>query len=70
LSVNLYKPTKAAIDAFYPRLSRGGIIAVNGMNYTIGATKALLDSLEGFGVKSPRFLTVETCPNISYYVKD
>jgi hypothetical protein len=70
LSVNLYQPTKDTIDAFYPRLSRGGIIAVNGLNYTVGASKALRDSLEGFGVKSPKFQAVETCPNISYYVKD
>ncbi|NJL53861.1 class I SAM-dependent methyltransferase [bacterium] len=70
LSVNLYKPTKVAIENFYPRLSRGGILAVNSVNYTPSTTCALLDSLKGCGVSDPKVLSFDFNPNLSFHIKE
>jgi len=70
LSVNLYKPTKAALESFFPRLSGGGLVAVHGLNNTSGATKALLEILEAANVKHPRLQVMDFYPNLGYYVKE
>ncbi len=42
LSMNIYEPTKAALEAFYPRLTPGGIVVVQGVGFNCaGATKAV-----------------------------
>jgi len=67
LSVNLYKPTKAALDAFYPRVSKGGIVIVHGINYAaVGATQALIETVGDFNKIKLR--TFDFYPNIVYFI--
>lgn len=69
LSVNLYRPTLETLKTFYPRLSKGGIVVIHGLNVTVGATKALLDAFEELGIPLPSARVLDYYPNISYFVK-
>jgi hypothetical protein len=40
LDVTLYEPTLAALEYFYPRLTRGGVIVCDGSIFCPGAQKA------------------------------
>ena len=40
LDVTLYEPTRGALEYFYPRLSRGGVIVCDGSIFCPGAQKA------------------------------
>jgi len=65
LSVNLYEPTKAALQAFLPRVPRGGFVVIHGMNYTAGgATEALFEEIKSFSNKDLK--TFEFYPNMSF----
>lgn len=69
LSVNLYRPTLETLKAFYPRLSKGGIVVIHGLNVTVGATQALFDAFEEFGIQLPSIRVLDYFPNITYFVK-
>ena len=45
LTMNYYEPTLCALKSFYPRISKGGIVVINGLNYASGSTQALNDFL-------------------------
>lgn len=70
LSVNLYQPTLDAIKAFYPRLTRGGILAIQGLNFTVGASKAMFDAFESFGYEPPAVRVLDYYPNLTFIVKE
>jgi hypothetical protein len=53
LDLTLYEPTRAALEYFYPRLSRGGVIICDGSIFCPGAEKAVDD-----------FCTVEHIPYV------
>ena len=69
LSVNLYRPTREAIKAFFPRLTPGGVLVVHGLNFTVGASQALFDALEDLGESSPPIRVFDFYPNLTYLVK-
>jgi hypothetical protein len=69
LSVNLYMPTISVLQSFWPRLSKGGVVVIHGMNYTPGATKALYDFFEKMEIEAPQVRVVECCPNVTYIIK-
>jgi Macrocin-O-methyltransferase (TylF) len=67
LSVNLYEPTLAAMEAFLPRMGKGSIIVPFTMNVDIypGMTLALLEKLEikNYTIKTPYYY-----PNFNYII--
>ncbi len=67
LSVNLYEPTLAALMQFGPRLSRGGIVAVHGLNYSaLGAQRALMEAADALGWDGMQVRNFGYYPNICY----
>jgi hypothetical protein len=69
LDVDLYEPTKAAIEHFLPRMPRGAVLAFDELDNPVwpGETLALLDTL-GFGrLKVER---IEWDPYIGFAVLD
>lgn len=69
LDFDLYEPTKIAIENFYPRMPKGGIIAFDELDNPIwpGETLALLDSL---GIENLKIQRVESDPFIGYAIKE
>ena len=47
LDVDLYRPTHAGLELFYPLVSKGGFIVVHDYNAWPGARKATDDFLAG-----------------------
>ena len=67
LAVNLYEPTKRALEVFLPRISRGGVVAVHGANYSAeGAVQAIIDVCGG--IDKVRLRTFDFYPNFCYFV--
>lgn len=62
--MNYYEPTLIALENFYPRISKGGIVVINGLNYASGATQALNDYLD---LKNIELKTFDFYPNITYF---
>lgn len=69
LDFDLYRPTKIAIEKFYPRIPKGGIIVFDELDNPIwpGETLALLKSVGIGHLKIRRF---EFDPYIGYAVKE
>ena len=67
LDVDLYKPTKAAIEAFVQRMPKGAIIAFDELNAQIfpGETQAVLESI---GLRSLRIERFSFDSYVSYAV--
>lgn len=67
LDVDLYEPTKAAIEAFLPRIPRGGIVAFDELDNPLWPGETLA-ALEGIGISKLRLRRFEWDPYISYAV--
>lgn len=67
LTVNLYEPTKKALELFYPKIPKGGIVMINALNYVSGATKALDEVI---GLSNINLKTFDFYPNIVYFIKE
>ena len=69
LDFDLYDPTKAAIEHFFPRIPKGGIIAFDELDNPLwpGETLALLD---GIGINRLRIERMEFDPYIGFAVVD
>ena len=69
LDFDIYEPTKVALDLFYERIPKGGIIAFDGLNYKItpGDTIATLESI---GLGSHKIQRFYWDPVLSYIVKE
>ena len=69
LDFDIYQPTRVALDHFYPRVVKGGIVAFDELNCAEfpGETIALLETLDLSQVKLERFAFD---PYISYFVKE
>ena len=69
LDLDLYEPTKAAIENFFPRMSKGAIIAFDELDNPIwpGETMALLEIL---GINRLKIERIEFDPYISYAIID
>jgi len=67
LDMDLYEPTKAVIQALYPRIPKGGIIAFDELDNPIwpGETSALLETL---GIGKLRIQRVDFDPYIGFAV--
>ena len=67
LDCDLYEPTKAAIEAFVPRMPKGAILAFDELDNPIwpGETLALLESM---GIHRVRLQRLEWDPYIGYAV--
>ena len=67
LDFDLYAPTRAALEAFLPRMPKGSIVAFDqlGMRQWPGETRAVMDTLELQKLKLQRF---PFQPQISYAV--
>jgi len=67
LDMDLYEPTKVAIEHFVPRMPRGAVLAFDELDNPIwpGETKALLD---GLGIRSLELKRFEWDPYIAYAV--
>jgi hypothetical protein len=65
IDCDLYEPTRAAIEAFVPRMPKGAIIAFDELDNPIwpGETMAVLESL---GLKSLRLQRLDWDPYISF----
>ena len=69
LDIDLYEPTKVAIESFFPRMPKGAIIAFDELDNPIwpGETLALLESI---GISRLRIKRVEFDPYIGYAIID
>lgn len=67
VDVDMYEPTKAAIECLYPRLSLGGIMMLDDYGKFDGATKAADDYFKPAGVRIQN-LSYRVSP--SYVVKE
>lgn len=69
LDFDLYEPTKTAIETFYPRIPKGGIIAFDELDNPIwpGEAAALLDSI---GIGKLKIQRVGFDPYIGYAIKE
>lgn len=67
LDVDLYEPTKTAVECFVPRMPQGAVIAFDELDNPMwpGETRALLDSL---GINRLRLQRLEWDPYISFAV--
>jgi hypothetical protein len=67
LDVDLYEPTKIALETFVPRMPKGAIICFDELNASIfpGETMAVLETL---GLRNLRIERFTTDPYISYCV--
>jgi len=67
LDCDLYEPTKAAIEAFLPRMPKGAVLAFDELDNPIwpGETLGLLDTL---GIRHLRLRRLEWDPYIGYAV--
>jgi len=70
LVVNLYRPTLETIKAFYPRLTQRGILVIQGLNFTVGASQALFDAFEELGQRPPAIRAIDYYPNVTYLIKE
>lgn len=68
LDFDIYEPTKVALEQFYPRVVKGGIVAFDELNCAEfpGETMALLEIIDLTQVQLRRF---PFDPYISYFVK-
>jgi O-methyltransferase len=55
LDIDLYKPTKAALEFFYPRLSPGGVIFIHDYNYK---WEGIVTAVREFVMKIPENLVL------------
>jgi hypothetical protein len=67
LSMNLYNPTLAALESFYPQMPQGGILVVHGLGFTTGATHAIREYFGCFSRLEIR--SFDFCPNFTYVIK-
>jgi len=67
LTMNLYEPTKMALEQFYPKIPKGGIVMINALNYVSGATQALDEVV---GLQNINLKTFDFYPNIVYFIKE
>ena len=69
LDFDLYEPTKVAIENFFPRMSKGAIIAFDELDNPLwpGETLALLETI---GINKLKIKRVEFDPYIGYAVID
>ncbi|REL34808.1 TylF/MycF/NovP-related O-methyltransferase [Thalassotalea euphylliae] len=67
LTMNLYEPTKAALKAFLPRMSKGSVIMPFTLNSDLypGMTLSILDELN---IKDYQVKTMPNYPNVNYIV--
>jgi len=66
MTMNYYEPTLEALKQFYPRVSKGGIVVINGLNYASGATVALDEYI---GIKNIELKTFDFYSNVTYFIK-
>lgn len=68
MDFDLYEPTKVALEQFYPRMVKGGIVAFDELNCAEfpGETVALLETL---GIPHAELRRFPFDPYISYFVK-
>lgn len=64
--MNLHEPTLAALKAFLPRMAKGGIVAIDGLNYAAGGCLVALQ--EALGGTLPKLKVFPTYPNFTYYI--
>lgn len=69
LDMDLYEPTKLAIEQFFPRIPKGGVIAFDELDNPIwpGETLAVLETL---GIGNLRIMRHELDPYIGFVVKE
>ena len=67
LSMNLYNPTLSALESFYPRMPKGGVVVIQATNFVPSPTKALTDFFGADGL--PELKVFDFNPNFVYFVK-
>jgi hypothetical protein len=67
LDVDLYEPTKAALEAFVPRIPLGGIIAFDELDNPLWPGETLA-AMEAVGLNKLRLRRFEWDPYISYAI--
>lgn len=69
LDFDLYEPTKAALDAFLPRMPKGAVLAFDELNQAQwpGETQAVLEVV---GLRNLRIVRVPYAPALSFAVLD
>ena len=67
LSVNIYQPTKAALENFYPLMPKGSVVAIHGINHSAsGATRAIKEVVGD--INNLELKVFDYYPNITYFV--
>ena len=69
MDVDLFEPTKIALEQFVPRMPRGAVLAFDELDNPMwpGETLALLSTL---GIRSLRLQRLEWDPYISFAILD
>jgi len=68
LGMNLYKPTYEALKSFYPYLSKGSVVVIDGLNFATGGCMVALKKI--FKIKSIELKTFDFYPNYTYFIID
>lgn len=67
IGMNIYEPTLKALEAFLPLIPKGGIVAIDGLNYaSTGCMQALKEVMKDKAL--PKMRVVEYYPNFTYFV--
>ena len=65
LSMNIYKPTLKMLEAFLPRMSKGSLVMIDGLNHaTPGSYKALKEKIN---LNKIKLKNIDYFPNYTYF---
>jgi hypothetical protein len=67
LTMNLYEPTRLALESLWPRMPKGGVVVIHSLNekYYPGAVRALFDAVGS----DLEIKTMPFAPNLAYLIK-
>lgn len=65
IGMNIYKPTLYTLKNFLPRMSKGSIVAIDGLNYATGGCMTALR--EVFKLKNYELKNFDYYPNFTYF---
>tara|TARA_E500000178_G_scaffold354064_1_gene421829 strand:- start:3130 stop:3885 length:756 start_codon:yes stop_codon:yes gene_type:complete len=65
LSMNIYKPTAKMLEVFLPRMSKGSLVVIDGLNHaTAGCYKALKEKIN---INKIHLKNIDYFPNYTYF---
>jgi hypothetical protein len=65
LSMNIYKPTAKMLETFLPRMSKGSLVVIDGLNHaTAGCYQALKEKID---INKVHLKNIDYFPNYTYF---